>query len=148
MNKTSEITFSRQKGLSFRLPAKSALKRWLDTVISGEKKELGRLSYVFCSDDYLLELNRKFLNHNYYTDILTFDYTEGKIINGEIYISIERVKENAVAYNQTFRQELLRTIVHGALHLCGNKDKTRTEKSSMRKKEDAALKLFSGYSGN
>lgn len=130
------------------MPTQAKLTTWLKAVVKSEGRECGKLSYCFCTDGYLLELNKKYLRHNYLTDILTFDYTEGKTISGEIYISIERVKENAGIYSQTLRQELLRTIVHGALHLCGNKDKTAAEKKTMRHKEDTALNLFRKHFGN
>ncbi|NNM94493.1 MAG: rRNA maturation RNase YbeY [Bacteroidia bacterium] len=148
MDNHHEITFERQERLAFRLPPKVELIKWLVSVIRSEKKQCGKISFFFCTDKYLLELNKKFLHHDYYTDILTFDYSAGKTINGEIFISIERVKENAIAYSQSFRQELLRTIVHGVLHLCGNNDKTAAEKNRMRKKEDTALNLFLKHSWN
>ncbi len=148
MDKHHEITFERQEGLTCHLPPNAGLIKWLVSVVRSEKRQCGKISFLFCTDKYLLELNKKFLHHNYYTDILTFDYSAGKTINGEIFISIERVKENAADYNQSFRQELLRTIVHGVLHLCGVNDKTANEKNKMKEKEDMALKLYRRRFGN
>src|SRR5688572_23762728 len=101
-----------------------------------EKTRLEQLQYIFCSDEYLLEINKQHLNHNYYTDIITFDLSETPdAVTGEIYISIDRVKDNAQTYKVSFKQELLRVIFHGALHLCGYKDKTEKDQVLMRKAE-------------
>jgi len=108
-----------------------------------EKKSLRRLDYIFCTDDYLLSLNRDFLKHDYFTDIITFDLSETDQIVGEVYISIDRVKDNAVSLENTFRQELLRVIFHGALHLCGFKDKKPKDIKLMRQKEEFYLGLHS-----
>ena len=121
---------------------KKAISQWIIKTIEKEKKECGQIAYIFCSDDYLLDLNQRFLNHNSYTDIITFDYSEGKTLNGEIYISIDRVKENAQKYEVDFEKEFLRVIIHGALHLAGYTDKTKEQKEKMRKKEDASLKRY------
>lgn len=121
---------------------KKAISQWIIETIEKEKKECGQIAYIFCSDNYLLDLNQRFLNHNTYTDIITFDYSEGKTLNGEIYISIDRVKENAQKFEVDFENELLRVIIHGALHLAGYKDKTKEQKEKMRKKEDASLKSY------
>ena len=99
-------------------------------------KTLGDISIVFCSDSYLLTINQNHLQHDYYTDIITFDYCEGSVTNGELYISIERVRENAKALNQLFYNELLRVVVHGVLHLVGHKDKTKEDETKMRHLED------------
>jgi rRNA maturation RNase YbeY len=108
-----------------------------------EKTRLEQLTYIFCSDDYLLEINKQHLNHNYYTDIITFDLSETpNAVTGEIYISIDRVKENAQTYKAPFKQELLRVIFHGALHLCGYKDKTEKDQALMRKAEDKYLQYY------
>jgi len=101
------------------------------------------LSYIFCSDKYLLSINQKYLNHNTFTDIVTFDLAESAEIDGEIYISVGRVKENAVKYEVDFEEELRRVIIHGLLHLIGYKDKTASQKVQMRKKEQACLSLYS-----
>jgi probable rRNA maturation factor len=113
----------------------------VEFTIKKEKKGIGDLTYVFCSDEYLLSLNQKFLNHNTLTDIITFDYSEAKTLSGEIYISIERVAENAEKFKVAFEDELHRVMIHGVLHLAGYKDKRPAEKALMRKKEEASLSL-------
>lgn len=122
---------------------RTKLKSFLNALFIKERKQLGELNYVFCSDEYLLDINRRFLNHDYYTDIITFDISESKAeVIGEIYISIDRVKDNAVQLQQTTQRELLRVILHGALHLCGYKDKTKAQQKIMRQKEDDYLLMF------
>lgn len=109
-----------------------------------EKKQLNQLQYVFCSDEFLLKINKQYLLHDTYTDIITFDLSSpgDKKVDGEVYISYPRVKENASKYEVRFYDELLRVIIHGALHLCGYKDKTKKEQINMRKKEDEYLQIF------
>lgn len=108
-----------------------------------EKTRLEQLQYIFCSDEYLLAINKQHLNHNYYTDIITFDLSETPdAVTGEIYISIDRVRENAQTYKVPFKQELLRVIFHGALHLCGYKDKSEKDQQLMRKAEDKYLQYY------
>lgn len=108
-----------------------------------EKTPLEQLQYIFCSDEYLLEINKQHLNHNYYTDIITFDLSDNPdAVTGEIYISIDRVKDNAQTYKVPFKHELLRVIFHGALHLCGYKDKTEKDEKLMRKAEDKYLQYY------
>tara|TARA_B100000575_G_C22963704_1_gene556613 strand:+ start:146 stop:559 length:414 start_codon:yes stop_codon:yes gene_type:complete len=114
----------------------------ISALIEDQKKEEGELSLVFCSDDYLLEINKKHLNHDYYTDIITFDYSEENKISGDLLISIDRVKENAKNFSVSFRQELNRVVIHGVLHLCGYKDKTEKEKNQMRNLENKYLKTI------
>ena len=109
--------------------------------LDSEGKELGELNYIFCDDDYLLDLNVKTLNHNRLTDIISFDYTLGIVVSGDIYISYERVKENSVSLDQPFKDELHRVMIHGVLHYCGYKDKLDEEKMVMREKEDYYLSL-------
>jgi probable rRNA maturation factor len=122
---------------------RTKLKSFLNALFIKERKQLGELNYVFCSDDYLLDINRRFLSHDYYTDIITFDISESKAeVIGEVYISIDRVKDNAVQLQQTTQRELLRVIIHGALHLCGYKDKTKAQQKIMRQKEDNYLLMF------
>lgn len=135
----AKISFS-NADIKFTLKHKKNISAWIIETIEKEKKTCGQIAYVFCSDDFLLDLNQRFLNHNTYTDIITFDYSEGKTLNGEIYISIDRVRENAQKFKVDFEKELLRVIIHGALHLAGYKDKSKEQKEKMRKKEDAALK--------
>lgn len=125
------------------LKQKRQIKNFISDIFLMENKILEKLTYIFCSDNYLLNINKKFLFHNTYTDIITFDLSDSKkIIKGEIYISVDRVKENTIRYNTTFTDEFLRVIFHGALHLCGFQDKKDSEKQLMRKKEDFYLKTF------
>ncbi|HEY9114782.1 MAG TPA: rRNA maturation RNase YbeY [Bacteroidales bacterium] len=127
----------------FSLSNTDILKEWLGNVILKENKMSGDLNFIFCSDDYLLEINSFFLQHNYYTDILTFPTSENpKIISGEIYLSIDRVKENAIANSVSFKNELKRVLVHGVLHLLGYTDDSLDEISLMRSKEDNYLLLL------
>jgi len=119
------------------------LKSFLPSLFKKEKKQLAELQYIFCSDDYLLDINKQYLKHNYYTDIVTFDLSEeGQPINAEIYISVDRVKDNARSFGNTLKNELHRVIFHGALHLCGYKDKSRQDEKLMRKMEDQYLKIY------
>ena len=123
----------------FVLPLKEELSDWISSVVREESRELGEVSYVFCDDEFLLRINQDFLNHDTYTDIITFDYSLGNQVNSEIYISTERVKENAENYGASFDDELHRVMIHGILHLCGYGDKTDDEKSVMRNRENQAL---------
>ncbi len=119
------------------------LKRFLPELCKMEGYTLRSLSIVFCSDDYLLEVNRTYLNHDFYTDIITFDYSdEPKVIDGELFISVDRVKENSTIYSATAERELHRVIFHGLLHLCGYKDNTRKDKEQMRLREDFHLSTY------
>ncbi len=112
---------------------------WLSDVCALHEKQLGELSLVFCSDDYLLEMNRTHLDHDYYTDIITFDYCEEGCVSGDLFISVDRVRENAGPYSSTFERELFRVVVHGVLHLIGFKDKSEEDEMEMRRQEDVAL---------
>jgi rRNA maturation RNase YbeY len=116
--------------------------RWIIESARREKRSILDVNYIFCSDRYLLRLNQDFLSHNTLTDIITFDYSAGEDISGEIYISLERVKENSLQFNSAFQDELLRVIIHGILHLVGYNDKKTSEVSIMRKKEEAYLSLW------
>ncbi len=128
--------------VDFHFTAIRNTKSWLKQVIRTENKKLGELNYIFCSDAFLADINLQYLNHTTLTDIITFDTSEdGHLIKGEIYISIERVKENATKFKVSFDQELHRVMVHGVLHLLGYSDKTSQQKKIMRKKEDAYLSL-------
>ncbi len=111
----------------------------LNSLIKNELKLLGDISVVFCSDDYLLEMNKQYLDHDYYTDIITFDYVENKVISGDLFISIDRIVENAEKFNTTLLKELYRVVFHGVLHLIGYKDKTDGEVKLMREKENYYL---------
>ncbi len=118
------------------------LPDWItDTAIS-ENKETGEITVIFCDDQYLLEINKKYLNHDYYTDVITFDYSEGNLISGDIFISKDRVKENASFYNVSFENELKRVIIHGVLHLLGYKDKEESQQKIMRQKENEYLEKY------
>jgi rRNA maturation RNase YbeY len=114
----------------------------VDALIVSEKLISGEITIIFCSDDYLLSVNRTYLNHDYYTDIVTFDYSENTVVSGDLFISIDRVKENANTYSISFDNELKRVVYHGILHLCGYKDKTELEEKEMREKENYYLNLF------
>ncbi|MCH4552141.1 MULTISPECIES: rRNA maturation RNase YbeY [Aestuariibaculum] len=120
----------------FNLDNEEELATWITGVISSEGYKLEEINYVFCDDDYLHKLNVEFLNHDTLTDIISFDYTVGKLIQGDIFISVERVADNAKDFNVEFNKELQRVIVHGVLHYCGYKDKSETEEVLMREKED------------
>jgi probable rRNA maturation factor len=125
------------------LQDRTRLKRLLASLFKKEKKQLGELLYIFCSDDYLLQINLEYLNHNYFTDIITFDLSEkDQLINAEIYISVDRVRENAREFGCSVRQELHRVMFHGALHLCGYKDKKPKDALLMRQMEDKWLGLY------
>ena len=119
---------------------KKSIKNWIKTVIDSHKSKVGDLNYIFTSDENILAINNKYLEHNYYTDVITFDYTENKVISGDIFISLETVKTNSEKFEQAYPQELKRVIIHGVLHLIGFKDKTEPDAKEMRKQEDNALK--------
>ncbi|MDQ3549909.1 MAG: rRNA maturation RNase YbeY [Bacteroidota bacterium] len=124
----------------FNLINRKALKEFVVKLFENEKKVIGDINYIFCSDDFLFKINLDYLNHDYYTDIITFPlHNESEPITADIFISIERIKENSLLYKVSFKDELLRTIIHGALHLCGYKDKTRAQIKEIRKKEDEYL---------
>ena len=125
----------------FNLENSDARSSWITEVVISRNKTLGEVSFIFCSDEYLHDLNVKFLNHDTLTDIISFDESLGDEINGEIYISVERVKENAGSYDVTFDEELDRVMIHGILHFCGLKDKSDEESEAMRKAENEALGL-------
>ena len=115
------------------------LSRWISEVILEENFKEGEINYIFCSDEYLYKLNLDFLEHDTFTDIISFDYSIGKELHGDIYISVDRVKENSSDFEVTFDDELSRVMIHGILHYCGYKDKTELEKKMMRAKEDYYL---------
>lgn len=126
----------------FTLEGAEKYPLWIEKVIVSEGRKLEELSYIFCDDEYLFELNKEYLQHDTYTDIITFDYSVGKILQGDIYISTQRVSENSKEYGVSFDEELRRVIIHGVLHLCGYRDKTEEEASLMRLKEEEKMKLF------
>ena len=126
--------------INFSLKNKMSISKWIDHTIRTENKITGDINYIFCSDDYLLARNIKYLNHDSLTDIITFNYCEGNKINCDIMISIDRVKENSSIFDTSFLEELYRVMIHGILHLVGYDDKTEKEKNIMRKKEEFYLK--------
>ena len=125
------------------LTERTRLKKFIASIFKKEGVQLLSLNYIFCSDDYLLDINRQFLNHDYYTDTITFDISEkGMPVNGEIYISVDRVVDNANTLTQSIKHELHRVLFHGVIHLCGYSDKSVKEKMTMRKKEEEYLSLY------
>jgi len=137
-----KITFF-SEDVSFKLSSPNKVRRWIKEVILLEKHTLSEISYIFCSDDYLHNMNVQYLNHDTLTDIITFDNSEEEDqIEGDIFISVDRVKENATQLNLPFDIELHRVMIHGILHWCGYKDKTSADNDLMRKKEDACLSLL------
>jgi probable rRNA maturation factor len=127
----------------FSLSDRSNLKVFIGSLFKKEKKRLDQLSYIFCSDEYLLKINRQYLKHDFFTDIITFDLSgQGQAINAEIYISVDRVRDNARDFKSSFKNELHRVIFHGSLHLCGYKDKRLADKRKMRQMEDNCLRLY------
>ncbi len=143
-NTTTPKVFFFFENITISIKNRTALKRFIEFIFKKEGKKLETLNYVFCTDDYLLQINREYLKHDYYTDIITFDLSESKTtLIGDIYISIDRVKENAKALNTTLQNETNRVMFHGVLHLCGYKDKTKSETIIMREKEEEYLALYS-----
>ena len=134
------ISFNYQT--DFELSNESIISEWISTIIKSEHFKEGEINYIFCDDDYLHKLNVEFLNHDTLTDIISFDYTVGKELHGDVYISIDRVRDNAIEFNIPFENELQRVIIHGVLHYCGYKDKTKCDAKQMRFKEDNALELL------
>ena len=126
----------------FTLENEEAIINWLSKVILSENKKEGEINYIFCDDDYLHKINLEHLGHDTLTDIISFDYSVGNEINGDVFISIERVKDNAVDFDVLFDEELKRVLVHGILHYCGYKDKTDNDALIMRNKEDEKLAMF------
>ncbi|WP_420603531.1 rRNA maturation RNase YbeY [Flagellimonas sp.] len=126
----------------FGLDNKTKFSDWITRIIVSENFEAGQIDYIFCSDDYLLNINQEYLNHDTFTDIITFDYSNGSTISGDVFISTDRVKENAETYKVGFEDELLRVMSHGVLHLMGYGDKIEEERKLMREKEDEKIKLF------
>jgi probable rRNA maturation factor len=126
----------------FTLDNEGAISNWISSVIESEGKKEGEINYIFCDDEYLLQINQEHLQHDYYTDIISFDYTIGNEISGDLFISVDRVKENAIDFNVSFEEELKRVLVHGVLHYCGYKDKTDADELLMRSKEDEKLAMF------
>ena len=126
----------------FELNNEAIYSSWISKVIVSENKKEGEINYIFCNDEYLLKLNIEYLNHDTLTDIISFDYSVGNELNGDIFISIERVKENANDFEVSFEEELKRVLVHGILHYCGFKDKSPEDEAQMRSKEEEKIKKF------
>ncbi len=126
----------------FKLLSEEKYSLWLQELIASENKIEGNISFIFCDDSYLLKINKQYLDHDTYTDIITFDYCEGDTISSDIFISIERIEENAKIFNVSFNKELTRVMAHGVLHLIGYNDKTDEESVEMRKKEEEKIKMF------
>lgn len=131
------------KDVKFRLRKTKEIKNWIVQVIRSEEKEPGDLSFIFVNDKYIRKINKEFLAHDYYTDVIAFDYGEGKIIKGEIYIGIETIRRNTKIYRSTLKNEILRVMIHGVLHLIGYNDTNEIEKKEIRRKEDEYIKKFS-----
>lgn len=125
----------------FVFKGKQRNNRWLKLAAESEIRRLGDINIIFCSDNYILDINQRFLSHDYFTDIITFDYCEGDYLSGDLFISVDSVRENAVEYNQEFDTELARVMVHGILHLIGYDDHTQADQRQMRSKEDYYLSL-------
>jgi len=130
------------EGVKFNLPHKQEVKKWLSHIALTEGKKIGALSVIFCSDEHLLQLNRRYLQHDYYTDIITFEYTEGGVVSGDLFISLDTVRANAGAYSQPFEVELRRVMAQGLLHLCGYDDTKPRKQKIMRAAEDRYLNVI------
>ncbi|MDD2345293.1 MAG: rRNA maturation RNase YbeY [Bacteroidales bacterium] len=128
--------------VAFQLKQKRKIKKWLTDLINSHHKRVGEISIVFSNNDYVLEVNKQFLSHDFYTDIITFNYNEDDFISGDLIISIDMVRENAEKYEETFEHELHRVVVHGILHLLGLNDETKKEEAAMRIAENDALKML------
>lgn len=134
------ITFNYES--EFNLENESVYSNWIARIIESEEFLIGEINYIFCDDEYLHTINVQYLNHDTLTDIISFDYTEGKVISGDIFISTERVHDNAIDFNVSFNEELKRVMAHGVLHYCGYKDKSDSDVQIMRQKEEEKINLF------
>ncbi len=135
------ITFHKEE-IEFELPEEEKLVEWLGEIATKENKTISLLTYIFCSDEYILDINKTYLNHDYYTDIITFPYKQGHEIESDIFISVDTVRTNAIEYDTTFNKELLRVIAHGLLHMLGYGDKTDEDQAKMTEMEDMCLELW------
>lgn len=131
----------------FRFTGRRFNNSWIKAVAAAEDRSVGNIDIIFCSDAYLLEINKKYLSHDYYTDIITFDYCEGKVLSGDLFISVDCVRENAEFYGASFEDELYRVIIHGVLHLIGYDDHTDSDIAVMRRKEGESLELRRNLAG-
>lgn len=134
------ITFNYE--CDFKLENESAYSAWIEKLIASENLNVGTINYIFCDDDYLHQINVQYLDHDTLTDIISFDYREGDVISGDMFISIERVRDNALDYEVLFLDELRRVMAHGVLHYCGYKDKTERDEMIMREKENEKMSMF------
>jgi len=130
------------EGVSFPKIKRRETTKWIKHVAEIYNRRVANITYIFCSDEEILRINNAYLNHDYYTDIITFDYSEENCISGDLFISLDTVKSNAEKFNADYNEELHRVIIHGVLHLCGFKDKTEKEEKQMRKREEEALSLL------
>jgi len=128
--------------VDFELPDKNMLVSWIKSAVENEEKVLGNITYIFCSDEYLWNMNKQFLNHDYYTDIITFDYVKDGVISGDLFISYDRIKDNAKKFDVLRETELLRVMIHGVLHLVGYDDLTDEEEAEIHKREDFYLERW------
>lgn len=135
------ITFD-SENIDFPDLNKRKTAAWIKKVASTYNNIVGEIAYIFCNDEKILEINREFLKHDFYTDIISFDYSEGEIISGDIFISLDTVRSNSQKYTSDYREELYRVIIHGVLHLCGFNDNSEEESTAMRNAEDQALMLL------
>lgn len=131
-----------EEDIKSHLRNRRVIKQWIKDIISSYNYSTGNISYIFCSDDYLLNINRQYLSHDYYTDVITFDYDENNIVSGDIFISVDTVKSNSEQYSVSYNCELYRVIIHGVLHLCGLKDKTPEDAKIMRVAEEKSLQIL------
>ncbi|WP_060875278.1 rRNA maturation RNase YbeY [Myroides odoratus] len=134
------ITFNYE--LDFSLEQEDQYEAWIESIIASEGFLTGEINYIFCTDEYLHDINVKYLDHDTLTDIISFDYTENQVVGGDIFISIERVRDNAADFEVAFDVELLRVMAHGVLHYCGYKDKGEADEALMRQKEEEKMKMF------
>lgn len=131
-------------GVAFPSIDTSKIEAWIEVVAADHDRIVGEMTYIFCNDEKILDVNRKFLNHDYYTDIITFDYSRGRMVSGDMFISLDTVASNAEMVGQKYERELLRVIIHGVLHLCGINDKGPGEREVMESFEERALYMFVG----
>ena len=143
---SNKIHFHIEGEIRFKQPKKGLLRQVVGVLAATEKRTIGDLNIIFCSDEHLLGINNSYLKHNYFTDVITFDYSQEKTISGDIFISVDRIRDNASSFHQSFEIELNRVIIHGILHLCGYGDKTPEEVTKMRSKEAKYLKEFQNIS--
>lgn len=139
------ILFHTDNSIKFNFTNKRQYKSWISDIILSYNKSIGDINYIFCSDEKILEINKEFLQHDYYTDIISFDYCEGNLMSGDIYISIDTIKSNSIKYNTLFTEELNRVLIHGVLHFIGFKDKSKIDASKMREAENTALTSINKY---